>query len=248
MSHDPEHASPDEPTRATPRIDPGMLEKQHTQEFGDPGTREVPYGTPPPNDQPQYGQGYGQSYGQGYGAQSGDAYGSASAQEQPYSGGGYDQQYGQQYGQAYGNQYGAAPSDDPYGQAYGTQYGAAPSGDQYGYGQQYGQQYGQSYQQPYGQPFQPDPYSYGPPGGFPQQESNGLAIAALVTSLAGCLCGVGFIVGLVLGIVALPKAKRAGDSSAKGMAIAGIVIGAVGTIGMVAWIGLAIAGTLPSSY
>lgn len=226
MSHDPEHASPDEPTRATPRIDPGMLDKQHTQEFGDPGTREVPYGTPPPNDQPQYGQ----SYGQGYGAQSGDAYGSASAQEQPYSGGGYDQQYGQ------------------HGQAYGTQYGAAPSGDQYGYGQQYGQQYGQSYQQPYGQPFQPDPYSYGPPGGFPQQESNGLAIAALVTSLAGCLCGVGFIVGLVLGIVALPKAKRAGDSSAKGMAIAGIVIGAVGTIGMVAWIGLAIAGTLPSSY
>ena len=243
MSHDPEHASPDEPTRATPRIDPGMLDKQHTREFGDPGTREVPYGTPPPNDQPQYGQ----SYGQGYGAQSGDAYGSASAQEQPYSGGGYDQQYGQ-HGQAYGTQYGAAPSDDPYGQAYGTQYGAAPSGDQYGYGQQYGQQYGQSYQQPYGQPFQPDPYSYGPPGGFPQQESNGLAIAALVTSLAGCLCGVGFIVGLVLGIVALPKAKRAGDSSAKGMAIAGIVIGAVGTIGMVAWIGLAIAGTLPSSY
>ena len=244
MSHDPEHASPDEPTRATPRIDPGMLDKQHTQEFGDPGTREVSYGTPPPNDQPQYGQSYGQSYGQGYGAQSGDAYGSASAQEQPYSGGGYDQQYGQQYGQAYGTQYGAAPSDDPYGQQYGNQYGAAPSGDQYGYGQQYGQ----SYQQPYGQPFQPDPYSYGPPGGFPQQESNGLAIAALVTSLAGCLCGVGFIVGLVLGIVALPKAKRAGDSSAKGMAIAGIVIGAVGTIGMVAWIGLAIAGTLPSSY
>lgn len=231
MSHDPEHASPDEPTRATPRIDPGMLDKQHTQEFGDPGTREVPYGTPPPNDQPQYGQSYGQSYGQGYGAQSGDAYGSASAQEQPYSGAGYDQQYDQQYGQQYG-------------QAYGTQYGAAPSGDQYGYGQQYGQ----SYQQPYGQPFQPDPYSYGPPGGFPQQESNGLAIAALVTSLAGCLCGVGFIVGLVLGIVALPKAKRAGDSSAKGMAIAGIVIGAVGTIGVVAWFGLAIAGALPSSY
>ena len=69
-----------------------------------------------------------------------------------------------------------------------------------------------------------------------------------MTSLAGCLSGVGFIVGLVLGIVALPKAKRAGDSSAKGMAIAGIVIGAVGTIGMVAWFGLAIAGTLPSSY
>lgn len=208
MSHDPEHASPDEPTRATPRIDPGMLDKQHTQEFGDPGTREVLYGTPPPNDQPQYGQSYGQGYGQSYGAQSGDAYGSASAQEQPYSGAGYDQQYDQQYGQ----------------------------------------QYGQSYQQPYGQPFQPDPYSYGPPGGFPQQESNGLAIAALVTSLAGCLCGVGFIVGLVLGIVALPKAKRAGDSSAKGMAIAGIVIGAVGTIGVVAWFGLAIAGALPSSY
>lgn len=216
MSHDPEHASPEEPTRATPRIDPSMLDKQHTQEFGGSGTREVPYGTPPPDLQPSYGQGYGYP----------------PAPEQPYSGGGYDQQanadpyaqYGQTYGQTYGQQYGQSYGQQPSGQP-GQPYGGDPYAQ---YSQQYGQQYGQS---PYS-----NPYGYGPVGGYPQPESNGLAIAALVTSLSGVLCGVGFVVGLILGIIALPKAKRQGNGGAMGMAIAGIVIGAIGVLGIVAYV------------
>lgn len=191
MSHqDPEHPYSEEPTRATPRIDPGFLDKPNTQEMpSSSGTREGPYGSPPP----QYGQSYGQS------------------SEQPYAGGGYDQT-----GQSY---------DQPYGQSYG---------------QQYGQQYGQPYQQ---YPVA-DPYAYGPPGGFaPPQQSNGMAIASLVTSLSGLLCFITFPIGLILGIVALPTAKRENNSSAKGMAIAGIVIGALGTASIVGLFAFIIIGS-----
>ncbi|BBZ37218.1 DUF4190 domain-containing protein [Mycobacterium conspicuum] len=60
-----------------------------------------------------------------------------------------------------------------------------------------------------------------------------MAIASLVCSLVGWLCGVGFILGLIFGIVALGQIKRTGQGG-RGMAIAGIVIASV-------WIVLCIA-------
>jgi Domain of unknown function (DUF4190) len=55
-----------------------------------------------------------------------------------------------------------------------------------------------------------------------------LAIGSLVASLIGIipfLCGVGSIVGIVLGIVALNQIKDSGEGGRQ-MAIAGIAVGA----------------------
>ena len=58
------------------------------------------------------------------------------------------------------------------------------------------------------------------------QSTNGLAIAALVTSLV--CCGP---IGLVLGLVSLNQINASqGRQGGKGMAIAGIAIGAVTTL------------------
>jgi hypothetical protein len=58
------------------------------------------------------------------------------------------------------------------------------------------------------------------------QQTNGLAIAALVTSLV--CCGP---IGLVLGLVSLNQINASqGRQGGKGMAIAGIAIGAVTTL------------------
>lgn len=60
-----------------------------------------------------------------------------------------------------------------------------------------------------------------PPG------TNGKAIAALVTSLAGLLfCGLPSIAGIILGIVAMRETKRTGQDGF-GLAVAGVAIGAV---------------------
>lgn len=51
-----------------------------------------------------------------------------------------------------------------------------------------------------------------------------MAIAALVSSLVGLLCfGLGPVLGLVFGIIALSQIKQSGERG-RGMAIAGIVI------------------------
>ena len=90
------------------------------------------------------------------------------------------------------------------------------------------------YQPP--QPPQPPP----PGGGFgaPQGtgQTNGLAVAGMVTGI----CSIGFcwspflgavlgIVGVVLGFVGLGKANQMGGTG-RGMAIAGIVTGAIGIL------------------
>jgi hypothetical protein len=87
---------------------------------------------------------------------------------------------------------------------------------------------------PYGAP----PPGYGPPPtgypgygayGPPVEKTNGLAIASLVASLIGIvpfLCGVGSIIGIVLGIVALNQIKQSGEKG-QGLAIAGIAVGGV---------------------
>jgi hypothetical protein len=106
-----------------------------------------------------------------------------------------------------------------------------------------------SYPDPsYSSPSYPPPPGYGtpPPGygppptgypapnyagayGQPSQKTNTLAIASLVASVIGVLpfvCGVGSIIGIVLGVVALNQIKSTGESG-RGLAIAGIAVGAV---------------------
>lgn len=67
-------------------------------------------------------------------------------------------------------------------------------------------------------------------GGSPTSGSgtNGLAIASLVVSLT--CCGP---VGAVLGFVALGQIKRSGEQG-RGMAVAGVVVGVLGTLAAVA--------------
>lgn len=61
-------------------------------------------------------------------------------------------------------------------------------------------------------------------GGFPQKaKTNGLAIASLVCSF---FCG---ILGIILGIVAIGQINKTNEGG-KGLAIAGIAIGAVGIV------------------
>jgi peptidyl-prolyl cis-trans isomerase B (cyclophilin B) len=77
-----------------------------------------------------------------------------------------------------------------------------------------------SYQPQFPQPGQPGQPGQ-PFGGFPQKaKTNGLAIAALVCSF---FCG---LLGIILGIVAIGQINKTNEGG-KGLAIAGIVIGAV---------------------
>lgn len=71
----------------------------------------------------------------------------------------------------------------------------------------------------------PPPPNYGPPPGMPASPgTNGLAIASLVLSLTGLFCGIGAIVGIVLGFIARGQIKRTGQGG-DGLALAGIIIG-----------------------
>jgi hypothetical protein len=100
-------------------------------------------------------------------------------------------------------------------------------------------------QQPVPPPFSPPPYgSYPPPPypgpydpylGYQAQQTNGLAIASLVTSIAGVVfgiplaifCYVGWLIpvaGAIMGGVALGQIKQRGQQG-RGLAIAGIAIG-----------------------
>ena len=68
-----------------------------------------------------------------------------------------------------------------------------------------------------------DPYRAGRPAG-----TNGMAIGALVCSLVGpFFCGLPSIAGLILGIIAMQETKRTGQDG-HGLALAGVIIGAVG--------------------
>ena len=73
-----------------------------------------------------------------------------------------------------------------------------------------------------GYPQQPYPYTPQTPG------TNGMAIAALVVSLAAC-----GPVGLILGIVSLNQIKRTGEQG-RGMALAGVIIGAISVVFLIA--------------
>ncbi len=74
----------------------------------------------------------------------------------------------------------------------------------------------------------PPPYAYGAPYADPAA-TNGKAIGALVTSIAGiplCFCVVPSIVGIVLGVVAMNETKKTGQNG-HGMALAAVIVGAV---------------------
>lgn len=104
--------------------------------------------------------------------------------------------------------------------------------------QQYGQPpygqpqapYGQTPQQPYPAPYEQTPYGQAPYGGDAPQKTNGMAIASLATSVGGflLLSGIPCPVGLILGIIALKQIKERGEQG-RGMALAGVIVGAIGT-------------------
>lgn len=99
----------------------------------------------------------------------------------------------------------------------------------------------------------PAPYpwgGYGYTGGYhpPQQATNGLALASLITSLVGLVTAwfvpvVVSIVGVVLGHVALSQIRRTGQAG-RGMAIAGLVLGYVVIAGSVLLLGLLALGLM----
>ena len=115
--------------------------------------------------------------------------------------------------------------------SYGQQPPYQPQQPYQPYGQPAEQPYAQPPygQQPYGTGYPQQPYGYAP--GYPgPQRRNGLAVASMWTSIGGVVtCGLAGIVGLILGIIALNQIRRDGTAG-RGMAIAGIVVGAVFTV------------------
>jgi hypothetical protein len=101
---------------------------------------------------------------------------------------------------------------------------------------------------PYGAP----PPGYGPPPtgypapdysayGQPAQKTNSMAVASLVASCVGVLCGIGSIIGIVLGILALNQIKQTREGG-HGLAIAGIVVGGASLLLSLIWMILAFSG------
>jgi hypothetical protein len=89
-------------------------------------------------------------------------------------------------------------------------------------------------------PYAPSPpYGPGPPGGwvnapyqYADQQTNGLAIAALILGLVGVFtCGVGSVVAIVLGFIARDQIRRPWSrQTGAGMATAGIILGVLGAV------------------
>lgn len=84
------------------------------------------------------------------------------------------------------------------------------------------------------QDFGAQPYQggYGVPPAQPG--TNPLAIFSLVASVVGLLCGVGSVIGIVLGAVALNQIKRSRQGG-YGLAVAGIVVGVASLIISLVW-------------
>lgn len=75
-----------------------------------------------------------------------------------------------------------------------------------------------------------------PPAGYPPppQGTNTLAIGSLVASIIGICCGLGSVVGIVLGVIALNQVKETRQSG-HGLAVAGIAVGVVTLVLSVVW-------------
>jgi hypothetical protein len=97
-----------------------------------------------------------------------------------------------------------------------------------------------AYQEPaYG----PGPGGYPPPGGYPgpgypppaqKPGTNGFAIASLIFGIIG-----GVLLGFIFGFIALSQTKRTGQNG-RGLALAGVILSAMWTIGIVLAVILAI--------
>jgi hypothetical protein len=77
----------------------------------------------------------------------------------------------------------------------------------------------------------------------PPQRTNGLAIGGFITSLV--CCGP---VGFILSIVGLSQIKKDPSQGGKGLAIAGIVIGAIGMVALAIYYFVVIAIAIDSGY
>ncbi|MFD3331413.1 DUF4190 domain-containing protein [Streptomyces sp. NPDC058700] len=94
----------------------------------------------------------------------------------------------------------------------------------------------------------PSPYAGGYPGqpGYPQSPSNGMGTTSMVLgiiSVAGfCMYGLGVVLGilaLIFGVIGLKKAGR-GEATNRGMALAGVILGAIGTLVSAVFLGFII--------
>lgn len=73
-------------------------------------------------------------------------------------------------------------------------------------------------------------------------QTNGLAIGALVASILGFFCGIGFVVGLILGYNARNQIRASGgQQGGEGIATAAIVVGWIG-------VGLSILGIIVAIF
>ncbi|MBL8778852.1 MAG: DUF4190 domain-containing protein [Acidimicrobiales bacterium] len=80
--------------------------------------------------------------------------------------------------------------------------------------------------------------SYQPPAGPPPSAppNNQLAVGSIIASAIGLLCGIGSIIGIVLGVVAKNQIKASnGTQGGDNLATLGIVIGAVGIVLNILW-------------
>src|SRR4051794_35455104 len=94
--------------------------------------------------------------------------------------------------------------------------------------------------------YQPPPPSYGAPPpiaqpqyGQPQYtgaKTNTLAIISLVASLVW-VCGLGSIAAVITGFMARKQIRQSGGrETGDGLALAGIIIGCIGVVGLVGWL------------
>lgn len=124
-----------------------------------------------------------------------------------------------------------------------------PGADQPGYARPDYEQYqpppGQA--PPGGSPPQtwaPQPYGSPGYGQLAGQKNEGMAVGALVCGIVSALCGVigfcGVIIGpvaIVLGVVARRRIRdSAGMTKGDGLALAGLVLGIIGTVASVGWL------------
>jgi hypothetical protein len=129
---------------------------------------------------------------------------------------------------------GYPPSGYPPPGGYAPQPGyQPPPPPQGGYPPQYGAPYPPSAPPP-PPPFGGQPYSDGYNYPNPQAGTNTMAISSLVASVVGLLCGIGSIVGIVLGVVALNQIKQTRQAG-YGLAMAGIVVGVATLIISLIW-------------
>ena len=142
-----------------------------------------------------------------------------------------------------GGDSGERPRDEGENVRSGAQYGSPASGaheappiermQQPAYGTPPPPDYGQQPHYPgaYAPPGYPQYAGYGPP---PPAATNKMAIASLAVSIAGLLCGVGSVIGIVLGFIARSQIRQT-PQPGYGLAVSGIVVGVASLVISLIW-------------